>query len=328
MSDVILPLDGSDLARKAIPLAVCIAKAAGGRLKLVEAIDPAPVGDEAPAPLLIDEIEAGVRDALEQEARAIRSTYTIEVAAEVRFHTPPGLILDAASHGDVSSIVMTTHGRTGLRRAVLGSIAESVLRQARVPVFLIPAAVPASDQPMLKHILVPVDGSELSNSVLEPVAALARLHDAMLTLLRVYPQPQGAITIANDPTPFPGSEAVGSEGDLMPPNRRVMETLDEQLGEIREEAEGFLRRLTVRLQADGLSADSTYAVGAPDELIVREAERLKVDLIAMATHGRSGLDRLRHGSVAEAVLRHSHVPLMTFGREALTHLTVAAASAK
>lgn len=136
---------------------------------------------------------------------------------------------------------------------------------------------------MFKKILVPLDGSSLAEETLDGVRKLAGLHGSMIVLLRV------AFALV-----FPGVDP--SESQI----------------KVTEEAEGYLDRVAGELRAEGIEVKTVVRYGFPAEEIVDHLERGNFDLLAMATHGRTGPARLVMGSVAEKVLRSASVPVLLF----------------
>lgn len=134
---------------------------------------------------------------------------------------------------------------------------------------------------MFKKILVPLDGSSLAEGVLPQVRALARIHGSSVILLRV------AFALV-----FPGAD---------PTEAQVKTT---------EEAEAYVERIRESLEKEGITVEARVRYGFPSEEILAAAGRGGVDLIAMATHGRSGPVRWMLGSVAEQVVRHAGVPVL------------------
>jgi nucleotide-binding universal stress UspA family protein len=291
MPYIIVPLDGSDLARRAIPVAVALARATGCNLKLVQAaVSPASL-DVANA---VEMIVEGAEESLREEAAAIRRTYGLAVVTRVALAFPDRLILEKAGNRDATAIVMSTHGRTGLLRLARGSVAEAVLRRSPVPVYLVPAGAGLrSEYPSLRHILVPLDGSDLAYSVTAPAANLARKTGAEITLLRVFQ------------TELPEGQPLT---DLIHHNRLEYQALE------------YFSPIKAHMRNAGAMVTSQWSLGQPAEQILATADEVGADLIALATHGRSGLDRVRYGSVAEEVLRHSKHTMMTLGPEAIRRL--------
>jgi nucleotide-binding universal stress UspA family protein len=194
---------------------------------------------------------------------------------------PRDLILSEASEPDAWAVVMSTHGRTGVQHLLLGSVAEHVLRTSPVPVYLLPPlSRPVAQHRPVSRVLVPTDGSTLAQTVLDVVTELAQLTHCEIVLFRAL-------------------------------DRRAADDYDG--GE-------FLGPLEQAVRQAGVTVSSVSATGDPASEIVAAAQGERASLIALATHGRSGLDRRRNGSVAEAILRQSTVPVMTFGPAAMERL--------
>jgi nucleotide-binding universal stress UspA family protein len=220
---------------------------------------------------------------------ALAGPRPIEVSAIARAAYPETVADEICATGEsqgVGIIVMSTHGRSGLGRWLYGSIADQVLRKAHVPVLLISAACdhPWPERGPLR-ILVPLDGSDLAEAVLGSASDLAALLQAKLVLV----------------------SAVGPRE--YPPNDGVLVVrfgLDSELRETRE----YLKGVAKRLRGSGASVEAIAEVGRAGRVIDAIARERKVDLIAMTTHGRSGLARLTLGSVATETLQRTAVPLL------------------
>jgi nucleotide-binding universal stress UspA family protein len=209
---------------------------------------------------------------------------------------PASEIARAEEEEKATLIAISTHGRSGLARWLLGSVAEKVLRSASAPVLLTrsfqkgPQGVPLPAGPgelPFRRLLVPVDGSDASLQVVPTAAAFARLFGSEIDVLCVEepPLPPWGIEIPPVPRqpPGPGAATVAAA-----------------------------KRAVERLRAYDVPAvpDALPAVGDPSALILSKAEERGSDLIVMATHGRSGVARWALGSVAERVLRHGTLPML------------------
>jgi nucleotide-binding universal stress UspA family protein len=189
-------------------------------------------------------------------------------------------------------VVMTTHGRGGLRRLWLGSVADQLVRTLEVPVLLIRAredgAVP---EPVdLGEILVPLDGSPLAEAALEPAAALARLWDAEVSLVQVVPP---AIPAADPALPVPAGY-----------NNRLTTMR-------RELAEDYIHDMAEHLRTRGVKASGIAVIGAGTaDTLLDLARAGRVGLVALATQGRGGVRRLVLGSVADKLVRAAEVPIL------------------
>ena len=144
---------------------------------------------------------------------------------------------------------------------------------------------------MFKRILVPLDGSELAERALRPALQLAEKFEALVTLLRV---------IALDDS----TAVAAASGPQFLHLRDLREAQD------RTECEAYLSAIQAKCQAAPIIVATRVSFGAAPEMIVQVADQAGVDLIVMSTHGRSGLNRFLYGSVAEAVLRGTQLPLL------------------
>jgi nucleotide-binding universal stress UspA family protein len=292
---VLVPLDGSALADRALPYAVAAACDRHHRLLLLRVLQP----KSARGMPLIQEPTA--RAELERVAERLRKD-RIEVEIVVSstlFGTVADVIVGIAREHACDLIVMSTHGRGGLGRWLYGSVAEQVLRQSPVPVLLISATCDRIWTPeSTLRVLVPLDGSPLAEHVLEPMLASTRGLASELVLVRVAPAP------------------TAEAGAYL---------LEDREAEM-EGAEQYLEEVAERLRTDDLRVTVRTEVGAPAAVIANIAAKLDVDLIAMATHGRSGFARVVLGSVATETLQRSSVPLLLLRPPSLTR-DIAPASA-
>ncbi|HEU0169461.1 MAG TPA: universal stress protein [Chloroflexota bacterium] len=296
MKRIVVPLDGSELAEQALPLAARLAQLQGAQVLLLRgAPNPASL-DLGTAVELTREC---AHEYLEQQAAAFEHRYGRRPLRRVLMEHAPDLVLFEARQPGVTAVVMSTHGRSGLKRLVTGSVAEHVVRMAPVPVYLVPAqAAAALTHPQLRHILVPLDGSQVAHAVLAPVAELARETRAEVILLRIFGDGDGM--------DYAGESLID-----------MFARRPERLGGVASE---YFHPIREHLAAAGVPVTCAWNTGNAADGILAAAPRMGADLIALGTHGRSGLDRLRHGSVAEQVLRHAAVPVMTFGHDALKRL--------
>jgi nucleotide-binding universal stress UspA family protein len=288
---ILVPLDGSELAERALEPALALAQAAGSEIILLNVpvlermLVPAPAGYG----LLLPEqsVELSRIEAYNY-LQNVRQSWThpdIKVTVKVIEGDEAGVIVDTAGDEDVDLIVMSTHGRTGLTRWVLGSITERVLHSAPCPVLVIRSADP------LTRILITLDGSELAEKAIEPGLDLARCLGSQVTLLRVVPDLN-----------FDTADA------------KYLDEVEEGLGRrLQEEAEldgeAYLGSVAGRHTGRVPSRTSLW-IGSPAQSILDYTELHDINLIVMATHGRTGLGRWVYGSVTEKVLRSAHCSML------------------
>jgi nucleotide-binding universal stress UspA family protein len=294
---ILVPLDGSPLAEQALSCALTLAQGLAADLVLLRAIwipsDFLEVLDEAAVELntvvgqLQDEAE-GYLETLVEELRdaGLRARPIVQrgPAAEA--------IVDCAGRVDTDLIVMATHGYSGIKRWTHGSVAERVLQTARVPLLLV--RVGERDlhrdwqQPMsCRRILVPLDGSPVAEQIVPTVATVAQALSAELILFQV-----------------PMTHLSGwMAGEWYLPIQDVLDQAEQG-------AQVYLNTVASRLVESGLSATVATSIGSVATCIVEYAEAAQVDLIAMCTHGRTGLARWALGSIADRVLRASSTPIL------------------
>ncbi|HTU81813.1 MAG TPA: universal stress protein [Candidatus Acidoferrales bacterium] len=292
ISRILVPVDGSDVAARALDFAVERAKLHGASLGIafsvnrssIAAVTANPYGYADPAPLL---------EALEEEAGAVlRGAKAVAERAGVGSDcakldgVPSAAILAYAEQYQPDIIVMGTHGRAGLERFALGSTAEGVVRAARVPVFTIDrrtAAHPVTGN--VKRALVAIDGSPASDLAFDFACAFARVEQTELELCGVV-EPSGGRSNDLDRAPFVGRE-------------------------IEERVERLLDERRVRAADASITARVSLLRGSAAGEILAKAETGSAQCVFAGTHGRAGIPRFLLGSVAESLLRSSPVPVCT-----------------
>ncbi len=289
---VLVPLDGSALAEAALPYAVAVAEARHGSIELlciVETDDEGLVG--ASSSDVLDYITRvrleGMEEFLKVAARGIEEQ-GIPVTTRITTGNAADEIVATAENTRASMVVMSTHGRGGLDRWLIGSVADKVMRLSTCPTLLVQAAAEepprATKRVTFKRLIVPLDGSSLAERALKPAAELARETGAELILVRVeswFPS-----WLAGDMVPYP----VG---------------IDEAMGQA---AEDYLAHVRNRLSA-GVQTSAHVMRGVASDSLAVFAHENAIDLIVMTTHGRGGLRRLVMGSVADRLVR-SETPVL------------------
>ena len=286
--NVMLPLDGSALADAAFPLAVDVAKRCGAHLHLVRVHQtPTPTPEVLVSPqydtLLHEWEQETMLKRLDQaRSRGIDGSAVLIDGAIVEE------LQGYAKAANIDLIIMSTHGRSGIARVVMGSVAERLLRTSGVPVLLLPSSTDSNRSASLsniKRVLLPLDGTPEGEQILPYAIAMASMCDAELLLLHVAFSPLPLVLSAVGPVPISNEFASTEESTY--------------LGHI--------------LSSIPANVRARAAVGSgmrPGDAILEQASRESVDLIAMATHGRSGWTRVAYGSIAEHVLRHTNLPML------------------
>lgn len=296
---IVVPLDGSRTAEMALPHAVAIARAADYGLTLLRVVPPPAVVNStawtvAPAVKAWEGWEEEVNaegDYLAVIAERLREMGVV-VTAKLLEDDPASAIVDYAErHPDVALVVMSTHGRGGLSRWLLGSVAEKVLHALPVPLLLVRSQEgemlpPEFTPPKYKSLLVPLDGSAFAEQALAKAEEIASALRARITLVTA---------VAEGPV----------LGELVTPPA-LPTVLEDEANRIR----AYLNGVAERLRADGLTVDTRVEQGAPAEVLLHVADTVRADLVVMATHGRSGLPRLWLGSVAMKTVQVCRRPVL------------------
>jgi nucleotide-binding universal stress UspA family protein len=299
-SKILIPLDGSKLAEAVLPYARYLARRCKIPVELLCAIDVGEFAMYTPierAPLLEKLIRHETASA-ENYLRTVADTFHgADVTRTVRTGRPDDVIVDAAERHAGILIAMASHGRSGLGRFLLGSVAEKVLRGARNPLLIVRAGTGADSEGEreLKSVIVPLDGSPLAERAMPIAAALAKKLVLETVLLRAY-----------------GVATVGYVGE---DNFPVANYLD-ILNAARDEANLYIGKKIAEMKELGVPAvTSVVKEGTAADTIIDFAGESPTDLIMMASHGRSGVRRWILGSVTEAVARHGRGPMLILRRE-------------
>lgn len=296
---VLVPLDGSPFAEQALDIAAEIAKASGATIDLVLVHQPVEfMGVRGDKRANAEQWVANDRY-LERVVAEMEEEQHVTTSHSVTAGAPAELICARARDVGADLIVMTSHCRTGLKRAWFKSVADGVVRESGIPVLLLrpaPGDLPRGNvRPILRRIVVSLDGSPLSESILGAVSELARCINGRVSLLRVVAPVALGVTNPSTELAYPLA-GVPDEAAT----HRLVDEAGRELAEVRQ-----------RLSRLGMTYVESGVVVAPDaaKAIVDFAQRREADMIAMSTHGR-GVSRLVVGSVADRVLRDSGLPVL------------------
>ncbi len=293
-SKLLVPLDGSGLSEGILPFARTLASAAKIPVELLHVIDPDIIVAIADPPIgrFFDTVEADLNRTSSDYLKSVAVSFpgSLTVHRSVEIGKPAEVIVDRAASNRGTLITMSTHGRSGIERWFLGSVADKVLHASTNPLLLVRATAKSktSDVATLKTILVPLDGSPLAELVLPHVAEVAKAMKLEVVLLRVYSMPVQGYT---------------GEG-FAPDYTQLTES-------IREETKSYLEGKVEQLQGEGLDRVSYVMLGGEAAGEVIDMARETPDsLMAMCTHGRSGVGRWVMGSVTDRVVRHGGDPVL------------------
>jgi nucleotide-binding universal stress UspA family protein len=315
---ILVPLDGSDRALQAVPVAARIAREAHGTVILLQATElSSNILTEGKYPSQM------YPDDLAEEGRALAANYLynmskmpvladVKVEIRVEFGDAAQSILEAVEPLDVDLIVMCSHGYSGFKSWALGSVVRKIIPHSSVPILALRDGGPTlAAKPI--YALVALDGSPLSEEALTPVtqllAALAPSAHKTLHLIRVVELP-----------PTYGRPGLYAHADQM-------------REEAKRQSQAYLADVAERLGKGGIP-DLTVTTSVAVNVDVAEALALVAqqellagghfDLVAMATHGRSGMQRLLMGSITEHVMNATNLPVLVVhpaGQSRETHVS-------
>jgi nucleotide-binding universal stress UspA family protein len=302
---VLVPLDGSTFGEHALPLALSLARRAGAKLIVAHVHTPLANIYAEGAYFPNDDLDvhnrAEKRAYLDSVVKRLASASEVSVTPTMLDGEIAASIKEHSAKAGVDLVVMTTHGRGPLARFWLGSVADKLIRQLPVPLLLVHPGATAPDlgiEPVLKNILVPLDGSPLAERILGPATALGGLMGAKYTLLRVM-MPMRATRFE------PEGSSVTQVADS------ILRHLEEIQAGLNKEAQTYLGGVAEKLRSRSLLVQTKVSIEEyPAEVILKEASSSSASLIALETHGRGGFSRLMLGSVADKVLRGSSVPVL------------------
>jgi nucleotide-binding universal stress UspA family protein len=290
---ILVTLDGSAFAEAALPAAAALARRSGGELRLLTVEDSGfELVTDSGWTVEVESGEAKGKTYLE-DVHARTGNLCADVTTTLRFGYPADEIMKAADEFDADLIVMATHGRGALSRLWLGSVANECVRHAHRPMLLIRPDGDAKADGLreaslaLHRILVPLDGSELSERALGPAAVFANLFGSRITLMRVV------------------HELTFADREFFPENATATDAIVELE---RADALAYLERVALPIREWGPAID-TYTAPAVD-VAGAIVDKAAGHLVVMATHARSGFGSVFLGSVTEAVIRAARGPVM------------------
>ncbi|MEE9618246.1 MAG: universal stress protein [Anaerolineae bacterium] len=304
---VVVPLDGSELAEEVLPHVVEMIR---GRDSQAYLLSVAPMMRGAARPVVDLRPDGEERQRVEQELkeylRKVASrleSVAAEVEVTVRSGRPADEILIFADNVGADLIAMTTHGRSGIRDWIFGSVADRILRGATCPVLLVRAGQ-TKLRTTYQRILIPLDGSELAEQILPYVKAFIRsdqtfpLEGGLRGATRVF--------LVSILTTGLGDRTVTLLTSY-PPGLQLSATA---LRYAEVEMQRYLRSVAAVLRDHGAIVSIGVRQGAPAYEILTYAAEVEADLIGMTTHGLSGLSRWVYGNVAGKVLQGAHSPVL------------------
>jgi len=270
---IVVPLDGSKLAEAALPYVEELAGKMGTEIALLTVLESEEIHEYEKYQIYVKKIAEVTKYHAEKYIENGRGE-AIKVRTASRSGNPAKAIIQYASKVPFQLIVMASHGRSGISRWAVGSVADKVVRATTSqPVMLIRAKESRSDireKRILKKALVPLDGSIGSEAVIPYISKIASKLEMALTLLQVVPK----------------------------------------TNHTSKDAEAYLQNTCSKLEAEGITTSYKVSVGTVADEIIDTADDLAFDLVAMSTRGRTRVDLWSLGSVAQKVFLGGNTPLL------------------
>jgi len=277
---ILVPLDGSNLAELALPYAEELAAALNSEVFLVYVSEPAEDQYRHMHQLYIEDVAGQIRKRIKKVSPLVLSG------------KPAEEIIGYAEQNDVGLIIMASHGRSGITPWSTGGVAGKVLHVAKIPLLLIKAAKPRQRKPgkrLINRILLPLDGSKAGEAAVHYVGELMSRLEVEVILFGVVPAGQHIRTVG------------GLDYILFP---------EQHLESVKTEAREYLDKAYRRLKRRKGEVRIELRVGDIAQEIIKFADGKNVDLIAISSHGHSGIEKWVFGSIANKVVQASNAPVL------------------
>ena len=280
---VLVPLDQSALSERVLPIAKCLTEYFNSHIELVYVVPPVP--ESVP-----DGITSHAQEEGEGYLKRVAESLSAELGSgKVSYQSlagyPASVIIEEAEAHDDTMILMSTHGYSGVQRLLLGSVAGKVVQAATTPVLLVPAGAqnPKGDLVEFERLIIPLDGSELAESILPYAVKLCKSIGMELVLARSYH------------ARFPGSTVRMHDVEKI----------------VHDSAENYIKDKAEQMKAEGLEKVSYKVL---EGLAAEEITQLAIDtpnsVTALCTHGRHGISRWLLGSVTNAIIHCAEEPVL------------------
>lgn len=295
---ILVPLDGSQLAEVALPYAEELAGKLGSEITLLHVnVFPA-YPDPHMSQLYLERVVETTKKGAQKWAKKPAGRATV-VKSVMLTGNPAEQIVEYADKEGIGLIVIATHGQSGIKRWAMGSVADRVVRAATKPVALIRAKGARADvreTGVLNKALVPLDGSKEGEAVIPYIEELASRLNVKVILLQVLAT---------------GYQTPNVQGyyDYVVFSERQMESSKTYIRDYLNKVGAPLKQKGITVDIEVRTTIDIKSVNAAEE-IINFADKTQVDMVAMSTHGRSGVGRWVLGSVADRVLHEGNTPLL------------------
>lgn len=290
LEGILVPLDGSSESESVLPYAMLIAKRLQQPVALLTVVgtDDLVAHEEHPAALRWLETQRDFGYDYLHKLRPRLEAAGVPVSIESLIGPVAGTILGAADAHGAGLIAMATHGRSGLERLRLGSVADRVVRTSPVPVLLVRQPHPerSSAEAAVRRVLLPLDGSALSEAAVPVAAYVAKAFQVSVTVMRAVPY-----------TPYMWGPARYEVSDTV--------ALAELMTAMEQSAKEYVEQACEELRAGGVECRAQVVRANPGLAIAERTLAHPGTLVVMSTHGRTGVERAVMGSVTDYVVRNA-----------------------
>lgn len=286
LNKILVPLDGSNLGELALNYSAELAKSMNSEVHLVSICDRIGKEYRNMCNVYLEKVSEGFRSSL-QEAITLPKVPTIVIDGQ-----PDTKILDYAIENNINLIVLVSHGHSGIMPWATGSTASKIIQKSAIPILLIRASDNVDTKQvsgLFRKILVPLDGSMMSEAVLPYVKEIAVNTKSEIILLGVLEQGQHVRTI----------------GGL-----DHFAYTDQQVEQIRQETVAYLNGINQKLTKDGFTVKTVVKTGDVARVIIDTTIQENVSIVAMSSHGKSGATKWVLGSVSNKILQAGKKPLL------------------
>lgn len=283
---ILVPLDGSNLAELALPYTEELASAFNSEVTLLFVCDTPHCQQRYEHQVYVEKTAELVREHIEGE-RPKTSVKPVMLEGHAALE-----IVSYVTKNDMSLIIMATHGRSGIMSWAMGSIADKVVDRVSIPILLIRANVPAPEagqEELFKRILLPLDGSEAGEATLPYIKELTEKLHSEVILFQVIASGKHVHTV----------------GGL-----DYVRFTEEQVASRKESAKEYLEGASQRFAGTKATIRTELKSGNAAQEIINFADEINASLVAVSTHGRSGIERWAFGSITHRVLHHGNIPLL------------------
>jgi nucleotide-binding universal stress UspA family protein len=277
---ILVPLDGSVIAEAALGYAGLIAGRNKADLVLLTVCDRDSETTTRPRQVYLEHKADELRQEGLKVTTAVVCGNTVE---QIAVYTV---------RNKIDLLTISSRGYSGVKRLLLGSVAGKVIDYVKIPILLVKGSKAGKEKPELKRILLPMDGSQFSETSVPYAQSVIGGTDAEVVLL----------TVAEPPS-VPSDRSANIKPSWE-------EYRDAIVAEVKEQATAYLERARTAFTGMKARAKLLVEMGKPAESIMQTAKREKVNLIALSSHGRTGAERVLYGSVARRLINESRVPLL------------------